>query len=100
MSPGSDRAFGMVIGGSGADSKAAETPGDEYFRTIVEATPDCVQIVSPAGILLFANTQGLALIGASSAEAIVGKSIFDFIAPEDRERFRDMNDRICRGEGK
>ena len=68
--------------------------------TIVETTPDCVQIVSPEGILLFTNTQGLALIGASSAEATVGKSVFDIIAPEDRVRFRDMNDRICRGEGK
>src|ERR1700745_3729102 len=101
MPPSSDSAFkAVVIGRSIADRKIAEILANEQFRAIVETTPDCVQIVSLEGILLFTNAQGLELIDASSPEAVVGKSAFDFIAPEDRERFRDMNDRVCRGEGK
>ncbi len=98
MSRASDSAFeAVLIGGSVTGRKVS---ADEQFRTIVETIPDCVQIISAGGILLFTNGQGLELIGASSPDAVVGKSAFDLIAPEDRERFRDMNDRVCRGEGK
>ena len=29
---------------------------------------------------------------------IIGKCVYDLIAPEDRERYREFNERICRGE--
>jgi PAS domain S-box-containing protein len=56
-----------------------------------------VKIVAQDGTLLFINPPGLRMVGAASAEAITGTKVYDLIAPEDRERFREFNERICRG---
>ncbi len=80
------------------DRKAAETEAKEHFRAIVETTPACVKIVAADGTLLHMNSAGLAMVGASSAEEVEGKNVYDLIAPEDRERFREFNEGICRGE--
>jgi len=48
--------------------------------------------------LLFMNTPGLAMVGASSAEEVVGANVYDLIAAEDRDRFREFNEKICGGE--
>src|SRR5580658_4049923 len=70
---------------------------EERFRAIVETTPECVKLISAAGTLLHMNTPGLAMVGAHSADEVVGKSVYDLIAPEDRERFKAFNESICRG---
>ena len=71
---------------------------EERFRAMVETTPECVKVVAPDGTLQHMNSAGLAMVGAKLAETVVGKSIYDLIAPEDRERFRAFNERICRGD--
>ena len=94
---------GRIVGGVNVlvditDRKNAEIEAREQFRTIVETTPECVKIVARDGTLLFMNPQGSGMVGAASAEAIAGTKVYDLIAPEDRERFREFNERICRGE--
>ncbi len=71
---------------------------EERFRAIVETTPECVKVVASDGRLLHMNSSGLAMIGAQRAEAVIGKSVYDLVAPEFREAFRDFNEGICRGE--
>jgi PAS domain S-box-containing protein len=71
---------------------------EERFRTIVETSPECVKLISADGTLLHINASGLAMVGAPSAEEVVGQSVYDLIVPEDRERFRAFNEKICRGE--
>ncbi len=71
---------------------------EERFRAIFETTPECVKLVAPDGTLLQINSAGLGMVGADSAEMVVGKSVYDVIAPEYRERFREFNESICRGE--
>ena len=80
------------------DRKKAEIQANEQFRVMVETTPECVKIVAPDGTLLFMNPPGLAMVEASSAEAVTGKNVYDLVAAEDRVRFREFNERICRGE--
>jgi len=80
------------------DRRTAEIEAREQFRAIIETTPECVKIVARDGTLLFMNAQGLGMVGAASAEAITGMKVYDLIAPEDRERFQEFNERICRGE--
>jgi PAS domain S-box-containing protein len=80
------------------ERKNAEIEAREQFRTIIETTLECVTIVAQDGTLLFMNPQGLEMVGAASAEAIDGKNVYDLIAPEDRDRYRQFNERICRGE--
>ncbi len=103
-------AEGQIIGGVNllvdiTDRKNAELEANEHFRAIVEATPECVKIVAPDGTLLFMNSPGLAIVGAASAQVgaasaqvIVGKSVYDLVAPEDRARFREFNETVCHGE--
>ena len=50
------------------------------------------------GTLLHMNSVGLSMVQADSSEAVIGKCVYDLIAPEDRERYREFNERICRGE--
>jgi PAS domain S-box-containing protein len=71
---------------------------EERFRAIVETTPECVKLVSAAGTLLHMNKPGLEMVGARSAEEVVGKNVYDLIAPEDRDRFKAFNESICRGQ--
>ncbi len=71
---------------------------EERFRAIVETTPECVKLISADGTLLHMNTPGLEMVGARSADEVVGKNVYDLIAPEDRDRFKAFNESICRGE--
>ncbi len=68
------------------------------LRGIVETTPECVKLVSRDGTLLHMNSAGLSMIGVDCAETVVGKSLYDLVVPEDRERYREFNERICLGE--
>ncbi|HEX3738088.1 MAG TPA: PAS domain S-box protein [Terriglobales bacterium] len=71
---------------------------EERFRAIVETTPECVKLLSADGTLLHMNLSGLRLVGAASADEVIGKSIYDLVAPEDRARYKMFNESICRGE--
>ena len=77
-------------------SRAEES--EKRFRAIIETTPECVKLVAADGTLLHMNSVGLSMVQADSRETIIGKCVYDLIAPEDRERYRELNERICRGE--
>src|ERR1700730_5413867 len=79
------------------ESEKALRESEERFRAIVETTPECVKLVAADGTLLHMNSPGLAMVGADCAERVVGKSIYDLIAPEDRDRFRAFNEKVCGG---
>jgi PAS domain S-box-containing protein len=96
-------ADGKIIGGINllmdiTDRKNAEIEASEHFRAVVETTPECVKIVASDGTLLFMNAPGFAMVGARSAQAVIGSCIYDLIAEEDRDRFRATNQQVCRGE--
>jgi PAS domain S-box-containing protein len=71
---------------------------ERQLRAIIDTTPDWVKLVSPNGTLLHINKSGLEMIEADSADMVIGKNIYDLIAPEDRERYREFNERVCRGQ--
>lgn len=70
---------------------------EEYLRAIIETSPECVKMVAADGTLLEMNAAGCELIEAESADDVIGKSIYDVIAPEFRGRFTEMNLRVCAG---
>jgi PAS domain S-box-containing protein len=70
---------------------------EEHLLAIVEATPECVKVVAADGTLLQMNRSGLSMVCAANAESVVGHSVYDIIAPEDRERFKAFNERVCAG---
>ncbi len=97
---------GRIIGASKVardvtEKKHAERAlqeSEERFRAIVETTPECVMLVAADGTLLHMNPPGLAMLSTHSPERIIGKSVYDVVAPHDRDRFRAFNERICGGE--
>ncbi len=50
------------------------------------------------GTLLEMNPAGLAMIEAKSAADVVGKSVYGLVMPEHRDAFRQLTERVCRGE--
>ena len=78
-------------------AEKAVRESEERFRAIVETTPECVKLVAPDGTLQHMNTSGVQMIGADSPEAVVGRSVYDLVAPEDRARFRAFNEEVCSG---
>ncbi len=99
-------AAGRVIGASNVARDIGERKrievalreSEERFRAIVETTPECVKLISADGTLLHMNRPGLEMVGAHSADEVVGKNVYDLIAPEDRARFQAFNETVCRGE--
>lgn len=70
----------------------------QHLRAVVDNTPDCVKLIGADGTLLDINDSGRGLVDAETRESVVGRSVYDLIAPEDRERYRAFNERVCRGE--
>jgi PAS domain S-box-containing protein len=70
---------------------------EERFRTIVDATPECVKLVACDGTLLMMNQAGLRMIEAAEPEIAMGASVYGLIAPEHRNAYREFNEHICHG---
>ena len=92
------RMYGVVIDiTERKQTEEALKQSEERLRAIIETTPECVKIVASDGTLMHMNSAGLGMVGVDCAEMAVGRSIYDVIAPEDRERFAEFNKRICAG---
>lgn len=79
-----------------AEQAVRET--EERFRAMVETTPECVTLIAHDGTVLHVNSSGLRMVGANRVDMVVGKSVYDFVVPEDRQRFQEFNQRVCNGE--
>jgi PAS domain S-box-containing protein len=70
---------------------------EQHLRAVIENTPECVKMVAPDGTLLAINSAGLRVVEANFPEEVIGKSIYNLIAPEYLEAFRTLNERVCAG---
>lgn len=57
---------------------------EERYRRLVELSPDGITI-HVEGRLVFINPAGARLLGASHADQLIGKSVFDIVHPDYRE---------------
>jgi PAS domain S-box-containing protein len=68
---------------------------EERFRILMEMLPECV-IVHQSGTIVYINPNGTNLLGISSPEEAIGRSIFDVIPPDmldaARERVRKIEE--------
>ena len=71
---------------------------EAHLRTIIENEPECIKIVDSSGRLIQMNKAGLAMIEADSLEQVAGRQVLDLIAPEYREAYAQMHERVLTGE--
>jgi len=69
----------------------------DYVHSIVENLPVCVKLVDRNGVLLDMNPAGLAMIGAESLDAVVGRTVYPLVAEADRDAYIRFNEMICAG---
>lgn len=84
---------------------------EERYRQLVELSPDSIMVHSE-GRIIFINARGVELLGAGSAEELLGTPIIDFIHPdyqdevarrmkleEEGKTFKFMEEKIVRLDG-
>jgi PAS domain S-box-containing protein len=79
-------------------AETARRESERRLRTIIASDPECVKIVSPDGLLTSINPAGLAMIGAASEQAVVGRSVFPLVHPLDRVAYEQFHRMVCAGE--
>jgi PAS domain S-box-containing protein len=73
-----------------------ETQG--RLREIIDNQPECVKLLDPQGRLLEMNAAGLRMVEAEDAGLVLGQCVYGLVATEHRDAFRDLTERVCRGE--
>ena len=62
-----------------AEEKIREN--EERYRSLVELSPDCI-LVHQGGRILYINPAGVSLLGVSSYEQIIGRSVYEIVPPD------------------
>jgi PAS domain S-box-containing protein len=74
-----------------------EAQDKRMIEAIIATTPESIKLVAADGTLLQMNAAGSDMIGLPAAR-LIGAPIFDVIAPEHRNEWRDNHARVCAGE--
>lgn len=67
--------------------EAALRGSEERYRSLLEVSPGAI-FISRNNRFVFANRAGLWLFGATRAQQVIGKSVFDFAPPECHDAMR------------
>lgn len=67
-------------------AEEALSESEEKYRTLVETSPDAIVVSDPEGNIRVVNNRAREMFGCDSSEELVGRSIFDMVVPEDREK--------------
>lgn len=67
---------------------------EERYRSLVEASPDAIVLSDQNATVLMVNGQAVRLFGYETASQIVGRSVFEFIAPEDHEPAKEKTHQV------
>lgn len=59
---------------------------EERYRSLVETSPESIILCDLNGTVLMVNQHGVDLFGYHAAEEMVGRNLFDTVAPEDRQK--------------
>ena len=84
-----------------ASHEAAERAlrdSEELYRTLIAASPNAITLTDLAGRTLFTSSRALAMFGEAPGTDLTGRSVLEWVAPEERERAQ-QNARNLPGEG-
>ena len=69
---------------------------EKRFRVLIESAPDAVMVQS-AGRIVYMNAAALRLIGASSAEQLIGRDVLDIVHPDSRAAVKERIATVTHG---
>jgi two-component system phosphate regulon sensor histidine kinase PhoR len=75
-------------GGEGVYTDAIRD-SDQLYRSLVETSEDMIAVVDERGAVIMANGRAAELLGYPDVSFLLGRNVFEFIHPGDRERARD-----------
>ncbi|MHC5597625.1 MAG: PAS domain S-box protein [Nostoc sp.] len=70
---------------------------ENRLRAMIDAEPECIQLIARDGTLLEINAEGLAMMEVESADVLIGKPIDAVIIPEYKAAFADLHKSVCQG---
>jgi PAS domain S-box-containing protein len=92
------RLTGEIIG-SALHRKEAEFAvrrSEHQYRTLIDTSPDAIAVLDSGFAIRMINPQGVAMIGVSGAEDLIGTSAFPLIAERDRPVIGQLRSAIRR----
>ncbi len=69
-----------------------------HLRTIIETEPECVKLLAEDGTVLQMNPAGLRICEADTPEQIIGQKALGIVAPQHRQAFAALMQRVFEGE--
>ena len=69
-------------------AKEAPNPSEARLRLMLDAASDGIVVTDLNGIIIEANEKAVEGSAVGSREELIGKSVFQFIAPQDHEKAR------------
>jgi two-component system sensor kinase FixL len=79
------------------ETDAQSAQSEERLRKIIETEPECVKIQARDGTILEMNPAGLKLVDARRPEEIFGESVYRLVAPEFRQAYEALTERVFEG---
>jgi PAS domain S-box-containing protein len=70
----------------------------DKMQTIIDTEPECIKIVDAEGRLSFMNPAGLAMIEADSLAQVKDQPVLGVIAPEFRDDYAKLHQRVLNGD--
>ncbi|MBN2381030.1 PAS domain S-box protein [candidate division WOR-3 bacterium] len=72
---------------------------EERYRSLVRTSPDAIALANLEGVISYVSPQAVTLYGYENPDEMVGLSPLDMVAPEDREKVKEvMNTLLEKGE--
>jgi diguanylate cyclase (GGDEF)-like protein/PAS domain S-box-containing protein len=71
---------------------------EAHLQAMILNEPECIKIIDAQGLLTQINPAGLAMLEAQSLAQVKGAPMLGLVAPDDREAFMDMHNRVIAGE--
>ncbi len=71
---------------------------EQRLRAILDAEPECVKLLDKNGMLIDMNPAGLTMIEADSIDEVKNHCVYPLISEQHRSKFRDLTERVFKGE--
>ena len=71
---------------------------EQRLKAIFDSEPECVKIVSIDGLVLDINPAGLRMLEAVEKEEVIGANVYALVHEEDRDAFKQLHQKVCKGE--